>query len=376
MTNNVETDVLVIGAGIAGVGVAAALADTHQVAILERENQPGYHSTGRSVAIYLPNYGNEVIRGLNRASAPMFEQRDPNFFPQVLLTPRGCLTVADETGVDDCQKFVRTGTDVEAISIDRAISMVPILSRNYVKAAAYQHGAQDIDVNALHQGWLRKASALGVKLFTKTEVTSAKRNAGGWLIETPDQTFSARIVVNAAGAWADLIAGLFGAIPLGLTPLRRTIAVLPAPEGYDTRGWPLVDDINEAWYLKPDGGRMFVSPADEIPVEPHDAYVDDMILAEGLHRFEQSVTVPVNRVERSWAGLRTFAPDRTPAAGFDSAVDGFFWLAGQGGYGIQTAPALSSLAAALIRGHAPNPIVETLLSRLSPLRFSDQSKSA
>ncbi|EJN02194.1 FAD-dependent oxidoreductase [Phyllobacterium sp. YR531] len=370
MTEIIETDVLVIGAGIAGVGAAAALANTNSVVILERENQPGYHSTARSAAIFIPNYGNDVIRGLNRASAPMFYNRDTSFFPDTLLTPRGSLTVADEDGVETCEAFIRDGTGIETISIDKAISMVPILSRNYVKAAAYQDDAQDIDVNALHQGWLRKASALGVKLFTNAEVVNAKRVAGGWLVETSEKTFSARVVVNAAGAWADLTAVIFGAKPLGLTPLRRSIAVLPAPDDHDIRKWPLVDDVNEAWYLKPDGGRMFVSPADEIPVEPHDAYVDDMILAEGLYRFEQAVTIPVNRVERSWAGLRTFAPDRTPVAGFDNTVDGFFWLAGQGGYGIQTSPALSALAAALISGRAPETTVEHLLPQLSPTRFS------
>ncbi|MEP7456513.1 FAD-dependent oxidoreductase [Phyllobacterium sp. SB3] len=370
MNETIETDVLIIGAGIAGVGAAAALAGTHRVVIVERESQPGYHSTGRSAAIFIPNYGNDVIRGLNRASAPMFHNRDTSFFPEPLLTLRGSLTVADDDGVETCEEFVRNGTGVEAISIDQALSMLPILSRDYVKAAAYQEDAQDIDVNALHQGWLRKASSQGVKLFTNTDVISAKRIAGAWQIETSGKIFSARIVVNAAGAWADQTAAMFGAKPLDLIPLRRSIAVLPAPDGHDTRSWPLVDDINEAWYMKPDGGRMFVSPADEIPVEPHDAYVDDMILAEGLYRFEQAVTIPVNRVERSWAGLRTFAPDRTPVAGFDGAVDGFFWLAGQGGYGIQTSPALSALAAALISGRSPDPAVEPLLSRLSPVRFS------
>jgi D-arginine dehydrogenase len=370
MSEIIEADVLVIGAGIAGAGVAAALADTHSVVVVERESQAGYHSTGRSAAIFIPNYGNDVIRGLNRASAPMFHNRDTRLFPEPLLTARGSLTVADEDGVKTCEEFVRDGIGVEAISVDKAIAMVPILSRDYVKAAAYQEDAQDIDVNALHQGWLRKASALGVRLFTNTEVTSAKRVAGGWMVSASDKVFNVRTVVNAAGAWADLTAAIFGAKPLGLTPLRRSIAVLPAPDGHDTRNWPLVDDVNEAWYLKPDGGRMFVSPADEIPVEPHDAYVDDMILAEGLYRFEQAVTVPVNRVERSWAGLRTFAPDRTPVAGFDGTVDDFFWLAGQGGYGIQTSPALSALAAALISGRAPDSNLEPLLSRLSPVRFT------
>lgn len=370
MTETIETDVLVIGAGIGGVGVAAALADTHQVVMIEREHQPGYHSTGRSAAIFLPNYGNDVIRGLNHASAPMFEQRDISLFPEPLLTPRGSLTVADESGVEACEEFIRDGVGVAAVDIDRAIDMVPILNRDYIKAACYQAAAWDIDVNALHQGWLRKATARGVKLFTKSEVLSAKQVAGEWQVATAERLFHARVVINASGAWADSTAALFDAKPLGLTPMRRSIAVLPAPETHDTRGWPLVDDVNEAWYMKPDGGRLFVSPCDETPVEPHDAFVDDMILAEGLYRYEQAVTTPVTRVESSWAGLRTFAPDRTPVVGFDSKVDGFFWLAGQGGYGIQTSPALSVLAAALISERAPDVMVEALLPRLSPARFA------
>ena len=369
MTEIIETDVLVIGAGIAGVGVAAALADTHRVVILERETQPGYHSTGRSAAIFLPNYGNDVIRGLNQASAPLFQQRDVGLFPAPLLTGRGSLTVAGEDGIEACEDFVRNGVGIEAIDIDRAIDMVPILNRDHVKAACYQDDAWDIDVNALHQGWLRKATGLGVQLYTKCEVVGANRVAGEWQVETGDRTFHAKTVVNASGAWADITAGLFGARPLGLTPMRRSIAVLPAPDCHDTRSWPLVDDVNEAWYMKPDGGRMFVSPCDETPVDPHDAYVDDMILAEGLYRFEQAVTIPVTRVESSWAGLRTFAPDRTPVAGFDGEVDGFFWLAGQGGYGIQTSPAISTLAAALIARRDPERAIEALLAKLSPARF-------
>lgn len=267
------------------------------------------------------------------------------------------------------EELLKNGVNVEEVDVDRALKMIPILNRDYIKAACFQAEAQDIDVNALHQGWLRKATGLGAQLHTKAEVIRATRENGTWLVETPGQTFRAKTVVNASGAWADVLAVIFGGTPVGLTPMRRTIAVLPAPEGYDTRGWPLLDDANQGWYLKPDGGRIFVSPCDETPVEPHDAYVDDMILAEGLYRYEQAVTVPVNRVERSWAGLRTFAPDRTPVAGFDSELEGFFWLAGQGGYGIQTAPALSQFAATLIRQQSLPDALAKIESRLSPKRF-------
>jgi D-arginine dehydrogenase len=369
MTDTIDTDVLIIGAGMAGVGVAAELAHTHKVIILERESQPAYHSTGRSVAIFLPNYGNDVIRALNHFSVPMFEQRDAGLFPAPLLTPRGSLTVADETGIEHLRELILNGVNVEEISVDRAVEMVPILNRDHIKAVCYQAEAQDIDVNALHQGWLRKATSLGAKLYTSSEVIRASRPNGFWLVETPDRIFRTKTVINASGAWADVIAGLFGGKPLGFTPMRRSVAVLPPPQGYDVRNWPVVDDANEGWYFKPDGGRLFVSPSDETPVEPHDAYVDDMILAEGLYRYEQAVTTPVNRVERSWAGLRTFAPDRTPVAGFDGELDGFFWLAGQGGYGIQTAPALSQLAAMLVRQESLPDGLAKIAPRLAATRF-------
>jgi D-arginine dehydrogenase len=189
------------------------------------------------------------------------------------------------------------------------------------------------------------------------------------LIETPGARIEARAVINAAGAWADEIAAIFGVRPVGLTPMRRSIAVLPAPAGFAIGKWPLVSETADRWYFKPDAGRLLVSPAEEEPVPPQDAAVDDMVLAEGLDRYERAVTTPVTRVERSWAGLRTFAPDRSPVVGFDPEVEGFFWLAGQGGYGIQTSPALSALAADLFARRPPASCLESILEALSPARF-------
>ena len=211
------------------------------------------------------------------------------------------------------------------------------------------------------------------------------RAGGVWRVATPAAVHEAPLLVNAAGAWADAVAKMAGLAPLGLTPLRRSAAILPAPEGHDITRWPLFVSASEQWYAKPEAGKLMVSPADEDPVEPHDAWPDDMVLAEGLHRFEQAVTVPVTRVERSWAGLRTFAPDRTPAVGFDhhqwagcevgesasdqhAAEEDFLWLAGQGGYGVQTAPALSRLAADLCLGRAPA-LPGAVVEALSPARF-------
>ena len=300
---------------------------------------------------------------------PIYEARDTALFPNPLLTPRGLLVVANEDGRSRIAENVASGITLRQISVDEALARVPILNRDWVVAAAYDPDAQDIDVAALHEGFLKKARANGASIACRSPVSRAERKDGVWLVETPAARIRARMLVNAAGAWADRVAAGASVTPIGLQPLRRSMAVLPAAEGYDTRNWPTVEDVCETWYCKSDGGRFFVSPADEDPVEPHDAFADDMVLAEGLHRFEQAVTTPVTRVERSWAGLRTFAPDRTPVVGFDPTAEGFFWLAGQGGYGIQTAPALSKLAGDMIRGIAPSADVESAVAALSPNRF-------
>lgn len=367
MTDEIITDVAIIGAGMAGIGLAADLAGDFDVVVLEQESRPAYHSTGRSAAIFIQNYGNSTIRALSRASAPLFRGAEPDIFPTPLLTQRGILYVADEAGLDAHVELMEEAEDLVELTPSQAIAMVPLLRPEWVRAGAYEHDAQDIDVDALHQGWLRKARAGGMRLMMEAPLRQADFQSGRWVIDTPKATVRARVLVNAAGAWADTVAGLAGLAPIGIQPMRRSIAVLPAPDGYDIRGWPLVGDAAESWYAKPDAGRLFVSPAEEIPVEPHDAFVDDMVMAEGLYRFEQAMAYPVTRVERSWAGLRSFAPDRTPVAGFDPAAEGFFWLAGQGGYGIQTSPALSRLAGQLIRRASGD--LESLAEALSPARF-------
>jgi len=360
-------DIAIIGAGIAGVGLAAALGEVARIAVIEQESRPAYHSTGRSAAIFIRNYGNSVIRALSAASAPLFEGGDPGLFPHPLLTQRGVLNIADEDGLARHEAMLVGSHGIEILTREQALALVPALRPEKIAAAAFERDAQDIDVAALHEGWLRKARSAGATLMVDAPMLSATRSAGGWEIETKAGRIMARVLVNAAGAWADDVARRAGMPTLGLQPMRRSMAVLPAPDAYDIRAWPLLADSAEGWYMKPDAGKLYVSPAEEIPVDPHDAYVDDMILAEGLYRFEQAVDIPVTRVERSWAGLRTFAPDRTPVAGV--AMDDFFWLAGQGGYGIQTAPALSALAAALVKGDAPPAGLEAVVQALSPMRF-------
>jgi len=368
VVERIEADVIVIGAGIAGAGVAAELARDLRVVIVEQEDRPGYHSTGRSAAIFIQNYGNAAIRVLNRASAPLFRGSNPELFPYPLLSRRGILNIAVAGDLEAHRALLADSEGLRELSAAEARAMVPILRTEAIAAASYED-AQDIDVAALHQGWLKAAKSAGARLLTNTEISGGRRAGKGWIVESSACRIEAPVVVNAAGAWADRIAQSLGVEPVGLRPLRRSIAVLPAPEGHDTRHWPLFGDIGETWYAKPDAGRLLISPADEDLVEPHDAFADDMVLAEGLHRFEQAVTVPVTHVERSWAGLRTFAPDRTPVAGFDGAADGFFWLAGQGGYGIQTSPALSRLAGQLIRRASLPAEMEAILPALSPNRF-------
>ncbi|MGB3503587.1 MAG: FAD-binding oxidoreductase [Mesorhizobium sp.] len=367
---NNEYDIIIIGSGIAGVGLAAALGEGRKVLILEQESRPAFHSTGRSAAIFIQNYGNAAIRALSSASAAMFHDPDPTLFPYPLLSQRGMMYVADEDGLEHHRHHLDAAQGMVSITPDEAIAKVPALRREKLAAAAFEADAQDVDVAALHEGWLRRTRALGAVLKTDAQVVSAERVGDRWRVEAAGGPFHAPIVVNAAGAWADDLARRCGVATLGLTPMRRSIAVLPAPEHYDPTRWPLVADSAEGWYLKPDAGKLYVSPAEEIPVEPHDAFVDDMILAEGLWRFEQAIDFPVTRVERSWAGLRTFAPDRTPVAGFDPKAEGFFWLAGQGGYGIQTSPALSALSAALVKGERPPAGLEAVAETLSPGRFS------
>ena len=365
-----SADIAIIGAGIAGAGAAAMLAEAARVVLIEREERPGYHTTGRSAALYLRNYGNRPIRALTRASGDYLTHPPADVCERSLLSPRGALFVAGPDIEDAYDLLLAEAEGLAPCPVERALELCPILRPDRVVAAAYEPDAQDIDVAALHQGWLAKAKRSGCTVLTDAEVLVLERTGGLWRVETRAGLVEAPVILNAAGAWTDVVARLAGLPPVGVTPMRRTIAVLPAPAGYAIDRWPLIIDVAERWYAKPEAGRLLVSPADEDPVEPHDAYVDEMVLAEGLHRFQEATTIEVTRVERSWAGLRTFAPDRTPVVGFDPLTEGFFWLAGQGGYGIQTSPAMSCLAAALIRGEAPPPgIDDAVIAALSPARF-------
>ena len=361
-------DIIVIGGGIAGIGAAAMMASDAKVIVLETEDVIGSHSTGRSAAIYIRNYGNATLRALNAASEPLL-QNPEKIGETSVLSPRGEMLVAREEEIPELEAYLNGAEGIERLSPAEAINLFPLLREEAVAAAAIERSAQDIDVDKLFQAFARTLRHAGGEIITKAPVTALTRAGSVWHIKTPQGTFEAPIVVNAAGGWADTIARMAGLKPLGLTPMRRSAALLPAPDGYDITHWPLVASASETWYAKPEAGLLMVSPADEDPVEAHDAWADDMVLAEGLDRFEQSMKMTVTRVERSWAGLRTFAPDRTPVVGFSPQTEGFFWLAGQGGYGIQTSPALSQLAADLCLGR-DSTLGATVLEALSPARLS------
>lgn len=361
MTTN-RSDIIVIGGGMAGISAAAHLAANAAVTVLEAEADIGHHSTGRSAAIFIRNYGSPVLRTLNAASAP-FLTAPEGVADSSLLSPRGEMLVAAPDELEALAGYLEGSSGVERLTPDQAVELVPILRRDRLAAAAIEWDAQDIDVDRMLQGFVRLLRGRGGKVVNEARVGAMARRRGLWTVTTAQGSFEAPIVINAAGGWADQLAGMAGVAQVGLQPMRRSAALLPAPDGHDVTRWPLFASASERWYAKPEAGLLMVSPAEEDPVEPHDVWADDMVLAEGLDRFEQAVTMPVTRVLKNWAGMRSFVADRNPVVGFAPGADGFFWLAGQGGYGIQAAPALAQLAADLCLGHAtqlPGAIVEAL----------------
>ncbi|MFQ5773010.1 MAG: NAD(P)/FAD-dependent oxidoreductase [Kiloniellaceae bacterium] len=369
-------DFLVIGGGIAGASAAYELAPVGRVIVLEREPWPGYHATGRSAAHFTETYGNAVIRRLVRAGRAFLEAPPEGFGDHPLLVPRGLILVAgpgQEGALADAaaeaQKFTPS---VRTISPQEAIALVPVLRRDYVSAAIREPDSRDIEVHGLHLGYLKGLKARGGMLATDAEAVSIARTGGAWIVATRAGEFSAPVVINAAGAWADAVAGLAGVAPLGLTPKRRTVLVIDPPPGLDIASWPLVVDVAETFYFKPDAGRILASPADATPSPPCDAQPEELDIATGAARLEAATTLKVERIAHKWAGLRTFAADGTPVVGMDGEVEGFFWLCGQGGYGIKTAPALSRATASLISHDAlPEDLVELGLTaaELSPERL-------
>ncbi len=366
----ITADIIVIGAGIAGVSVAAQLAGEARVVVLERETAPGTHSTGRSAANWEPSFGTPVIRKLTLASGPFFRQPPDGFVEVPLSSPRGGLMVARESDGADVEEALANG--YQPIDATEALRRVPLLKARDFAHFLVDEVMTDVDVDALLGGFLRAFKRKGGRLVTNAEVMAIARFGTDWVVDADGERYEAPIVVNAAGAWADVIAALAGLPKLGLTPKRRSAAIIAAPPDPGFPRWPQVYPAGEGFYCKPTGGRLMLSPADATPVEPHDAWSDDLKLAEAVEAYQAVIDHEVTRLERSWGGLRTFAPDGDPVVGYDPEAHGFFWLAGQGGYGIQTSDALSRLAAALVLRHpVPDDLAAMVIdaASLDPARF-------
>lgn len=369
------TDFMVIGAGIAGASVAHELAARARVIVLERELQPGYHSTSRSAALFSEIYGNETVRGLSRASRGFFLEPPREFSEVTLLRPRGSLYIASGEQRARLERFL-SEPDVASqtceLSTQAALQLVPVLRPECAAHCALEPGAMDLEVAVLHQSFLKGLRRRGGEIVPNCAIEAIEYSDGLWSVRTADANFSAPVLINAAGAWADEVAALAGVGTIGLEPKRRTALLFkPAPE-LRIDAWPMVHDIEETYYFKPDAGKLLLSPADETPCSPCDAQPDEMDLAIAVDRLEQATTLSVNHVTHSWAGLRSFAPDRSPVVGFDAESEGFFWLAGQGGFGIQTSPALSRTAAALaLRQPIPEDVAAqgVDINALSPRRL-------
>jgi D-arginine dehydrogenase len=368
-------DVLIVGAGIAGASAAYEIAPFARVVLLERESQPGYHTTGRSAAVFAPAYGNRVIRALTAASHAFYQERAGGLAEHPVLAPRGALFVAREDQIATLDALqAETASEVPALErLDPAelLARMPVLRAEYVAGGLYDPTSMDLDVAAIHQGYLQGFRARGGRVITEAEVRAVGADGAPWRLETRAGPFEAAVLVDAAGAWADALAQLAGALPVGLSPKRRT-ALLFEPSIPPDPTWPLVLDANEQFYFKPESGVLLGSPADETPVPPCDVQPEELDVAIAIDRIERAASFRVTHVRRKWAGLRTFAPDRTPVVGMEESAPGFFWLAGQGGYGIQMAPALARAAAKLlVEGVLPDDLLARGLvaEDLLPLRL-------
>lgn len=373
---NTDPDIIVIGAGIAGTSAAAALAGSAHVLVLDQEAQPGYHSTGRSAATWAPFYGPDVIQQLTAASKPTLSNPATDMGGNPFTGPRGEMMLGrtgDEEEIDRHKAF-----GMQSIKRDEALEYVPLLKES-VTHVLYTDNMLSIDVDALHQAYIKKLKSGKGGIKCDQQVTSLEYSENKWTVNTTTAQFHAPIVINAAGAWADQVATLAGVKTVGLQPKRRSAALIPYAENTDMAGWPMIFGAGETFYCTPFGNGMMISPADETIVEPHDAWPEDLDIATGIELFQQFINHEVQTLNHQWAGLRTFAPDGNPVVGFDAELPGFFWLAGQGGYGIQTSPALGALCSSLICSHRKTKDSYALLNKneiqnlsnaLSPGRFS------
>jgi D-arginine dehydrogenase len=349
----VQYDFVIVGAGIAGASLAYQLAPEARVALLERESQPGYHSTGRSAALFLETYGTPMIRALTCASRAFYITPPEGFTEHPILTPRGVMHVAkvgqEQELADALALALKTSPQVEQLTAQQVCERVPALRNDLVCGAVYEFDAMDIDVHALHQGYLRGFRANKGELLNNAELASATFANGAWTITLEDgRTLTATTLVNAGGAWADVVAERSGVKPVGLQPKRRTAFTFDAPQNCDISSWPAIIGVDETYYFKPDAGQLLGSPANADPVDPHDVQPEELDVATGIYHIEEVTTMQIRRPRHIWAGLRSFVRDGDLVIGADNHAPDFFWVAAQGGYGIQTASAAAELAASLL----------------------------
>ncbi len=358
-------DFLVIGGGIAGVSIAAALAGSGAVILAEQEPQLSYHATGRSAAIFVDSYGNRIVQRLSRYSRPLLERNEPGA-DTPLLAPRGLLwLVAADEALPKVDSHFMAFPQLTPPEIRK---LIPTLRAEAVRAAFMEETAADVDVHALQSTYQRRVRSLGGTILKDAQVQGAERSGNTWLVKAGDYTISTPVVINAAGAWAGLTGSLFGAADPGLLPTRRSVALVKPPAAVEVSAWPMVAAISETIYFKPEAAKLLISPSDATACVPHDAQPDDIDLAVAVDRFERLSDWTISRLDGSWAGLRTLTPDGGPIVGRDPAVDGLFWLAGQGGYGIQTAPATAALLAAQVLGQSIPADLAAIVDAVAPGR--------
>jgi D-arginine dehydrogenase len=350
-----HADVIILGAGMAGASLAAELSPHRQVILIELEDQPGRHATGRSAAMFFESYGNATVCALTRASRAFLEQPPHGFCDLPLMSPCAAMIVADSEGLARLEsRYGGPGAPatMHRIARQEALARVPILRPEWLAGAYIDGSGCDMEVAAIHHGYLRFARRAGTQVVLGAAEVALARSGALWTVRCRAGEFSAPVLVNATGAWADAVARQAGAATVGLQPNRRSAMTIPAPADHDSRHWPMVIDVDETVYFKPDAGQLLLSPANEDPMEPCDVAPEELDIAIAVDRFETLTSERVMRINHRWAGLRSFVADRSPVAGYDAQAEGFFWLAGQGGYGIQMAPALARTAAALLMRQA------------------------
>jgi D-arginine dehydrogenase len=365
--NIIDTDVIVIGAGMAGASVAYFMAPHARVLVLEREAYAGMHSTGRSAALFSETYGSPQVRALTRAARPFLANPPPGFAEQPILTPRGATIIGTAAQADDVQALyeaiVPFSPDIALHDAARVQAAVPVLRPAFAQIGLHEPDAADIDVNELHLGFLRGLRARGGKLQCDVNIQDISHDATGWQVRAGEQVFRAPLLLNAAGAWVDLVAAMADVAPIGIAPKRRSAFVFDPPSDMPTSAWPFITAFDESFYFKPEAGLLLGSCANADPVKPHDVQPEDYDIALGIHRIEEATTLSIARPRRSWAGLRSFVADGDLVGGFAPDHPDFFWVAAQGGYGIQTSAAMGEACANLALGRPlPAALVDAGLS--------------